>query len=87
MGNKVDLQERRQVALGLRYAQLFDICIDPCNGNGMLMKSVPRILSPSGSHGLRGSNGLFFTEASAKTAQNISELFYELGKCLLYQLQ
>jgi hypothetical protein len=25
-------------------------------------------------------NGLFFVETSANTAQNISELFYELGK-------
>ncbi|KAL5223662.1 hypothetical protein ABZP36_010301, partial [Zizania latifolia] len=25
-------------------------------------------------------NGLFFTETSAKTSQNVSELFYELGK-------
>jgi hypothetical protein len=33
------------------------------------------------------ANGLFFTETSAKTAQNVSELFYELGKCLLSQLQ
>jgi hypothetical protein len=27
------------------------------------------------------ANGLFFLETSAKTAQNVSELFYELGKC------
>jgi len=33
------------------------------------------------------ANGLFFTETSAKTAQNVSELFYELGKRLLSQLQ
>jgi hypothetical protein len=26
-------------------------------------------------------NGMFFIEASAKTAQNINELFYEIGKC------
>jgi Ras-related protein Rab-5C len=25
-------------------------------------------------------NGLFFVETSAKTAQNVHELFYELGK-------
>lgn len=29
------------------------------------------------------ANGLFFTETSAKTAQNVSELFDELGKCCL----
>ncbi|CAD6335728.1 unnamed protein product [Miscanthus lutarioriparius] len=49
VGNKVDLQERRQVGTqeAMDYAE---------------------------------ANGLFFTETSAKTAQNVSELFNELGK-------
>ncbi|KAG0515795.1 hypothetical protein BDA96_10G308200 [Sorghum bicolor] len=29
------------------------------------------------------ANGLFFTETSAKTAQNVSELFYELAERLV----
>ncbi|OEL22133.1 Ras-related protein RHN1 [Dichanthelium oligosanthes] len=52
VGNKVDLEERRQVGTqeAMDYAE---------------------------------ANGLFFTETSAKTAQNVSELFYELGKCFV----
>ncbi|WVZ78849.1 LOW QUALITY PROTEIN: hypothetical protein U9M48_026499 [Paspalum notatum var. saurae] len=52
VGNKVDLEERRQVGAqeAMDYAE---------------------------------ANGLFFTETSAKTAQNVSELFYELGKCFV----
>ncbi|XP_066375819.1 ras-related protein RHN1-like isoform X2 [Miscanthus floridulus] len=52
VGNKVDLQERRQVGTqeAMDYAE---------------------------------ANGLFFTETSAKTAQNVSELFYELAERLV----
>ncbi|XP_062233031.1 ras-related protein RHN1-like isoform X1 [Phragmites australis] len=49
VGNKVDLEERRQVGTqeAMDYAE---------------------------------ANGLFFTETSAKTAQNVSELFYEIAE-------
>ncbi|KAJ1260498.1 hypothetical protein BS78_10G236900 [Paspalum vaginatum] len=52
VGNKVDLEERRQVGAqeAMDYAE---------------------------------ANGLFFTETSAKTAQNVSELFLELAERLV----
>ncbi|TVU08607.1 hypothetical protein EJB05_42016, partial [Eragrostis curvula] len=52
VGNKVDLEEKRQVGTqeAMEYAE---------------------------------ANGLFFLETSAKTAQNVSEVFYELGKCFV----
>nr|BAD46052.1 putative GTP binding protein [Oryza sativa Japonica Group] len=49
VGNKVDLEEKRQV------------------GTQEAMEYAER-------------NGLFFIETSAKTSQNVTELFYELGK-------
>ncbi|KAK8456048.1 hypothetical protein SEVIR_4G267200v4 [Setaria viridis] len=52
VGNKVDLEERRQVGTqeAMDYAE---------------------------------ANGLLFTETSAKTAQNVSELFHELAERLV----
>uniref|UniRef100_I1Q4N9 Ras-related protein RHN1 n=1 Tax=Oryza glaberrima TaxID=4538 RepID=I1Q4N9_ORYGL len=57
VGNKVDLEEKRQV------------------GTQEAMEYAER-------------NGLFFIETSAKTSQNVTELFYELGwsKCDLTAL-
>ena len=101
VANKVDLQERRQVGTQVITTVVirasFSLYVHshvkiPCTRETNTPSSdlacnpfSPFLLQEAMDYA--EANGLFFTETSAKTAQNVSELFYELGKCLLSQLQ
>jgi GTPase SAR1 family protein len=81
VGNKLDLEEKRQVGTQVGNPSASknsrsSIC------SHMLTECLILFLFPDQeAMEYAEANGLFFLETSAKTAQNVSELFYELGKC------
>jgi GTPase SAR1 family protein len=72
VGNKLDLEEKRQVGTqvgNLMWSLMLTECL------------ILFLFRDQEAMEYAEANGLFFLETSAKTAQNVSELFYELGKC------